>query len=312
MGDYDDAQSFLEEGQSIWLQLGPSGKRGLAEALIHRGLIVLLVERDMNKAEALFSQSADLCQSSGDRQGLATSLIYLSHCANHLNHAQALAYGNQSLELFNQIGDWCGIAMSSQYLGQLHLKQADYEIAAQLFNRDLEINQRLKYKVGILVALRNLGDLYRSQGDYDRAEQLYLQCLIPCKEIGVKKDLISILYLLAMVALHRDEYALARQRFIEYFDVARPIFERTSLGDLFSGMAAVAAGTNQLERSARLRGAVQKILDQEDYLWAHERREFNRLIPRVRQQLGETAFEIFAAEGYALTTAEAVAYALAG
>ncbi len=77
-------------------------------------------------------------------------------------------------------------------------------------------------------------------------------------------------------------------------------------------MAAVAAGTNQFERSARLRGAVQTILDQEDYQRAHEKREFNRLIPMVRQQLGETAFETLAAEGYAMTTGEAVAYALAG
>ena len=113
-----------------------------------------------------------------------------------------------------------------------------------------------------------------------------------------------------MVALHRDEYALARQRFIDNYNLARTLFELPSLGDLFSGMAAVAAGTKQFERCARLRGAVQKILDQEDYQWAHERREFNRLIPMVRQQLGEKAFETFAAEGYALSTEEAIAYAL--
>jgi len=313
LGDYDDAQAYFDQSQPLWEQLGTEGERGLANANNHRGFIIMILERNVTMPEIYYTQSVEIYKNAGDIHGLALSLLDVSYCANHLDqHDRALALCEQSLDLFRQIGDWWGIALSSQYIGQLYLKQGDYEKAHQFFSRDLVINQRLKSKWGILIALRNLGDLYRFQGDYVRAEQFYTQSLIPCKEIGIKKDLVSILYLLAMVALHRDEYWLARQRFIAYFELARTIFDITCLGDLFSGMAAVAAGTKQYERSARLRGAVQKILDQEDYQWAHEKREFNRLIPMVRQQLGETAFENYAAEGYALTTEEAIAYALAG
>ena len=314
LSDFADELSLAEESQSIWRQLGRSGESGLAETLIRFGLIILISQRDAVRAEVYFKKSVDLYQRANHKLGLANAFFVLSLCQNHLDQdvTRALAYCEQSLDLYRQAGDWWGIAMTSQYFGQLYLKQGDYEKAQIYFQQDLEINERLKYKGGIMIALRNLGDLYRFRGEYDRAEQLYLQSLIPCQEIGMKKDLASILYLLAMVALHRDEYALARQRFIDNYNLARTLFELPSLGDLFSGMAAVAAGTKQFERSARLRGAVQKILDQEDYQWVHERREFNRLIPMVRQQLGETEFESYAAEGYAMTTDEAVAYALAG
>jgi predicted ATPase/DNA-binding XRE family transcriptional regulator len=313
LANYHDAQSLLAESQSIWLQSGAAGRRGLGETWIYLGLIVLITERDIPRVEACIEKAIALFQPCRDQQGLADSFFVLSLCANHVNQdARALALCEQSHELYQQAGNWWGIAMSSQYLGQLYLKQGDYEKALSFFERDLGIVQQLKYKGGIMIALRNLGDLYRFQGDFDHAEQLYKQSIITCKEIGMKKDLISLLYLLAMVALHRNDYSLARQRFIDYFDLAHNVFEKTSAGDLFSGMAAVAAGTHQFEVCAKLSGAAQRILDQEDYQLAHEKNEFNRHIFIARQQMGETAFETFAAQGYALPTEDAIAFALVG
>ncbi|MBN2046169.1 MAG: hypothetical protein JW757_14190 [Anaerolineales bacterium] len=98
----------------------------------------------------------------------------------------------------------------------------------------------------------------------------------------------------------RDDIAPARER-------ASP----DSAGFLCMGMAAVAAGSGQPERAARLWGAAQKFLGPpRDVLEAFDWTEFERHVDQARQQLGEQVFAVLSAEGAGLEMESAVAYAL--
>jgi hypothetical protein len=80
--------------------------------------------------------------------------------------------------------------------------------------------------------------------------------------------------------------------------------------DLFMLQAAVAGGVGQAERSAKLYGAAQWILDTTEYKYPpYHIEEFERHIQLARTQLAEN-FEALVRAGRTMTMEQAVAYAL--
>ena len=306
----DLARSLLEESQAIWLELGANGERGLAEALSLWGMIAHSSEGDINVAASYFEQSFELYQKCGDKWGMALAR-FSSGCVAYdaNNDASALAWLNQSLDLFRQLGDSWGMARTSQFLGQLFLKQGSYEKARLYFEQHLNFDDG--FKEGTVLALSNLGDLYRYQRDYDHAEQYYEKSLSMCREFGLKIDGGYNLYALGMLALHRNNYSLAMQLFTDYFNSAQGPLKKSNAIDFLIGSAAVAGGTNQSERAAKLQGAAFTLFETTDYrIPPFDRAEFDRHIQIAREQLADVMFEALSAEGRAMTMEQAVAYAL--
>ena len=309
--NFGEARSFVEESQAIWLKLGANGERGLAEAQYLSGMIMLQAG-DYNEAASYFEQSFELYHKYADKWGMAFARFFLGTVAMERDEdTLALAWLKQSLDLFHELGDPWGMARSAQRLGQLFLKQGSYEKARLYFEQHLKLDEGLHFKQGIAVALSNLGNLYCHQRAYDQAEQYYEKSLAMCREYSLKINRGYNLYSLGMLALHRNNYPLAMQLFTDSFNSARGFAEKISACDLLTGSTAVAAGTNQPERAAKLYGAAQAILETTDYSFpTFDRAEFDRHIQIARDQLGEARFEALAAEGRAMTMEQAVAYAL--
>jgi hypothetical protein len=87
--------------------------------------------------------------------------------------------------------------------------------------------------------------------------------------------------------------------------------EELSACDFLIASAAIAAGTNQPERAARLYGAAQAFFETTEYhLQPFDQAEFDRHIELARDQLGEARFEALAAEGRSMTLEQAIAFAV--
>lgn len=310
-GDYRQARSVLEEGQAIWLKLGVDGERGLAESLYHLGMVALYWDGDENTSRSLLEKSLDLYRKYDDTRGLATNTFRLGMIELAQNHdALALSLLEKSLTLFEQLGDLWGIARVSLLLGDPFAKQGDYEKARQYTGRQLMLDESLGFKQGIALALLNMGNLYRVQGNYEQAEHYYEKSLSICSQYGLKTRGYN-LYVLGLLALHRNNYPLAMRFFANYLNTARASVEKISACVLLTGSAAVASGMNQPERSARLCGAAQAIFETTNhYISPFDRAEFDRHIQIARDQLGDTKFEALASQGRAMTMEQAVAYAL--
>jgi tetratricopeptide (TPR) repeat protein len=302
----------LSKSQSIWIKLGVDGEQGLAEALRLMGLVAFSSEGNYTTAQAFFEKSLTLHRKHGNQWGMALVMAHLGWIAGGRNdEALALSLSEQSLDLFRQLVDLWGIGRVSQALGEFFLKQGNYEKARFFFEQHLRIDEGLHFKEGTVVALGNLGNLYRHQGDYDKAEQYYEQSLSMCREYSLKIDRGVNLYSLGMLALHRGKYSLAMQYFRDYFAIARESLEKLTTCDLLTASAAIAAGTNQPERAAKLCSAAQVLFETTDYrIPPFDRAEFDRHLQIARQQLGEERFEALAEEGRAMTIEQAVEYAL--
>ena len=307
----DEARILLEESQSICKRLGEEGEPILADALNWLGLLVLSTERDADHARSLIQEGLELFQKWGNQSGVALTMFNLGIVEIQANHDDlALSLLQESLTLSRQSGDLIFMARICRYLGNLYLKQGNYQKARAFFEEHLRIDTELQFWDGIGHAYGELGNLYRYQGEYDRAEQFYEKCLQVHYEHGLEPD-IQYLQCLVLIALHLNDYSSASQRLIDYYNLAVKIDEKISACGLFTGFAAVASGTNQFERAARLSGAAQAILETTSFRYEPiDRAEFERHIQIARDQLGETAFEGFAAEGRAMTMEQAIVYAL--
>jgi predicted ATPase/DNA-binding XRE family transcriptional regulator len=312
LGDYKDARSILEESQEIWLKLGAEGEQGLAEALNYLGMVVLWGNQDNDTAQSHFEHSFKLYQKLVDQRGMAFTLLNLGKIAVDRNeNASALPLFEQSLGRFRQLGDVWGIGRSSMRLGELFLKEGNYEKALFFIKQYLMICEELLFRQGITFALMLLGDLYRYQDNYDQAEEFYKKSLVISREHSLNDGQANAFFSLGCVALHRTDYLLAKRYFKDAYIIGRTIQEKGAAIDTISMFAAVNAGMNQFERSARLHGAAEALMEVSNFPdMSYDRVEANNLIQIAYKQLGEVEFEALAAEGHAMTMEQAVAYAL--
>ena len=109
LGNYREAESFLTESQAIWLKLGPTGERGLAEALSILGMVAFSGKAGLKAAQSFLEQSFALYERHADQWGMAFDLIFLGNLAIAQNNAvSAFALLEKSMTLFEQSGDIWG------------------------------------------------------------------------------------------------------------------------------------------------------------------------------------------------------------
>lgn len=313
IGQDRDAQSLLKEAQAIWLSLGEEGEVGLAECLSWMGLIAMDGDGDVAKAGSLVEKSIALYQKHANSWGCAMSMLNAGYVMLGRNRAiSPLSWFEQSLHRFEELGDIWGKSNVYQCMGRIYLDQGKYEKARFCFEQQMAIDQNLRNISAIINGLCDLGHLSLFQGNIDQAQDYYQKSLAACRQYGLEPDR-GVLFFLSMVSLHQNDFQMASQRFIDLYRYAEVKDKKRDVLNLLLGLAAVAGGTNQFERSAKLNGAAQAILEQTGYTYlSFFRAVFDRHIKVARDRLGETAFGELAAEGRAMTMEQAISCALEG
>ena len=312
-GDLHEAHSVLNESREIWLSLGVEGELGLAWTLIILGELAD-IEGNITMAVSLYERGLDLHRKYDALWGMANALINLGEIATTQDdYEQALSLFEQGLDLFHQMGDVWGIGRASQMKGYLFMKQGKYEKAQQSFEQFIRCREGHNY--GTIVGLLPLGYVCRCQKKYDQAEQYYKRGLAMSREIGFAFFFKDFFYALAMLALHRNDYTRASQLFTDYINAEHGSSNNQSACSFLMGMAAVAARTNQPERTGKLYGAVQALLETIDHQALSVEQELDkvelyRLIRIAEEQLGEETFDACVAEGHKHTLEKAIDYAL--
>ena len=311
-GNYSEARSVLDESLAICLNLGADGELVQAEALNRLGLLTRWRNQDISVSESYFNQSLMIYQNREETWGVAWNLFLLGGVAiGRAQNETALSLLQQSLELFQKLGDLWGIGRVSQFLGQLYFRQEDYKKALFYFNQHLFNDEKIRFMDGVAVALSNLGEFHRIQGEYIQAEQYYTKSLMIDRDYGMKADLMGNFYDLGLLALQQNNYPEALNYFNEFFKTAQTVNGTISAPDFFIGLAAVAAGTNQPERAARLFGSAQGIFESTGgRMMPFNRAEFDRHIQIAKDILGGNTFEALAAEGRQLTVEQVITYAI--
>src|SRR5437763_465185 len=217
----------------------------------------------------------------------------------------------QSLALFEELGDEHGRAVLLHRLGDLAMWKGDLERARVLVEESQAIHERndnrLERNFGVAQTVGTLGAIARDAGEQQRAAELIEQSAAMGREVGVPWWESGMLAELAWLSLQAGRVDDAEGRARQSLALAEEIRDRAGRVFGVGLLATVAAQRRQFEHAGSLWGAIE----QEDAVaplggWRRHRHECEALI---REAAGPK-FETACAEGRTLTLDDAVSLAL--
>jgi len=213
----------------------------------------------------------------------------------------------QSLAVFEQLGDEHGCAVLLHRLGVQAMRRGELERARELVETTHGIHKRNDDRWGLAQTIGTLGAIARDAGDEDEAYELIARSAALAREVGVPWWQGGMLAELAQLALNASRVDEGETRAREALGLAEQLRDRGGRVFGVGLLARVAAERGQPERAGRLWGAIED----EDAVaplggWRRHRQTCEA---RIRESAGPE-FERGRAEGRALRLEDAVALAL--
>ncbi|HET6861544.1 MAG TPA: protein kinase [Pyrinomonadaceae bacterium] len=230
---------------------------------------------------------------------------------NQGDHARQTAILQESLKLYEELGDKSGIAQSINNLGSIAWSQGDYVQAQVFYTQSLEIRRAISDSWGTANSLNNLGGVAFVQGDCDRALALYAESLSLRRKLGDKRGISMSLNNMGEVAQQQQDYGRAATLFAESLTIRNELGDRFFIVSSLHNLAEVACSRKDYERGARLFGAAEALREMIGAPLPTEKREnFDRYLEEARDALGRADLKSFRTEGRVMSLDEAIKYAL--
>ncbi|HVF10378.1 MAG TPA: tetratricopeptide repeat protein [Abditibacteriaceae bacterium] len=306
--NYERAMQLLEESAALCRQAGDL--QNLAWTLRKLGEGAQYTGNDLEKARAYQEESLTIERARGDKVALGNALMYVSSLARDTGDLEtAHAHYEEAVALYREINHPIGVARSLVQLAGLAYMQDDTALARSYWEQSLPVFRDFKEKAALLWALRWLGELAFAHGDYEAARALNEEHLLLGREMESSEEVLRALWRLAKVSRQEGHYPEARCLFGQAMLTARDSGNKMYLHHLLVDFAQLAAAQRQWQRAACLSGSVDA-LRQAAPLWQPYQVAHDSNIAATRAALGEETFESLFAQGRAMTSEQAVQYAL--
>jgi tetratricopeptide (TPR) repeat protein len=196
--------------------IDPLPKALLARVLYKLGKILELSMGNSARATMLLEESLTLFQALGDRTNMAEALDSLGRAARDQgDYQRAQTLGEQALLLFRAENDAEDIAVALMSLGDVALDQGDTIQATARFEEALAMCRVAGNRFRSGWALINLGRVAYALGDHARAQTLYEETLALFRELDGSDGVIQTLLELGRVAHAEGDVAGAAAYFKE-------------------------------------------------------------------------------------------------
>lgn len=226
-------------------------------------------------------------------------------------YGRAAELSEQSLALWEELGDVSGTARSLLSLGTVAAEQGDQERAISLSERAAELYRESGDRRGHALAVSNLGGIALERGEYAKAASLSEQAYGLFETLEDSEGMAFALVNQGFAALSEHEHERAIALLRQALRVLAELEFRDVIGYCFEGLAAVLAFIGQADSAARLLGAAEALRESLGVdLAPAERETHEETAAAVRQALGEEQFSAAWRLGRELPLAEAIAYAL--
>ena len=141
---------------------------------------------DYSKATDFLKQSIKLAKDDKNLESLKASALYdLGWIQDDWgNKQEAIALYQQSLELYEKIGNVGGKAASLHNLAVIYANRGDVGEAIALYQQSLELYEKIGDVQGKAASLHQLAGIYANRGDVEKAIALYQQSLELEEKIG--------------------------------------------------------------------------------------------------------------------------------
>jgi predicted ATPase/class 3 adenylate cyclase len=304
-----EAQKWMEASLRIYQRL--EDPKGIVTAQSMLGEI-LAWNGDYERSIALGEASVAECRGLDDPWSLAWVLCRLGTSlflqyrdrGEHLQLRDSIAEQErileESLSIFEQVGDQLQIGDHCILLGWMALSRGDLTQASMYFDRALVTAQAMKSSWTEANALHGLGTVAYGQGEYRQMKTLASQGLAIRREMGLIEADPGRFYNLGVAELHLGETHEAVQHFRECLKIS------TDHIVSMIGIARAMLQSNRPRVAARLLGAAKRFMTD---LWIWQK-EYEDAWKELQQQIDLEALAQAFEEGQELTLEEAVALAL--
>ena len=243
------------------------------------------------EAARLLTYKAAIMQGNGERFGLAASQakLYASEAANF---ELAVARFQESEELYKNLELPHLQAWAIRGLSMVSSIRGDYAQAQAFAEKSLSLYQQTQDEAGLVWVHFHLGSIALACGDLPKSETLLEDCLNSFWEhgwvVGAFRVHISIGHLRRAQGRLQEAYnsyqkALAIQQKTGYIRFVAQIFE---------GLAHIAVQTDQIETSVNFLGIAQARLDTlETIRWAYQEKEFKKSLSLTKDLLPPTIWQ---------------------
>jgi len=296
--EYDVALPLLEESISIWEEL--RDYRDMAYALVT--LALTKIDKDKASSHDHIERAIALFRSDGDKWGLAYALEKFSNM-NYSDLEGALNLKNESLALYQELGDQWYTAYLLGMVGMVAMSMGHYAQARSRFEEAMQIDMKVGDKWNMAWLLHGLGNIAHLEGDYTRAEALYTESQALYRELGDKVRMGAVIRHRGQVSVALDRHEQAVTQFREAIAVHQAQGIRLDL----AGIAGVAVGQKQPQLAAKLFGAA--IITSEansGRMSPVDLEYYKRNIAELSAQLGKARLKALLAEGQAMSLEAAV------
>jgi len=263
IGDYERAERYSNQSLALDLRNAPppmSGlpdQYGIAYAWANLGEVSLW-KGDYDSALTSFQKSLVLWKELNRE-----ALVYRAHIIYTLtnigitykrmgDHARALDYFYQGLELVKTLSDRGRLAEVMANIGILYIEQSDYSKATELLDRSLRIFTEVNNKREIARTQVNIGVISQRLRRYDKALEAFQNGLNMAEEIDAVDIVITAQEGLGVICYEQGNYSAASEWFDRAWSLAQTTGDKIRMTEILWRKGQVAYSQGNPAESNRL------------------------------------------------------------
>jgi predicted ATPase len=252
----------------MWLQSamehGSDATAARAKVLVGAGRLAWF-QGELARANTLLEESLALYQDLGDVAGAAFSRLVLGRTAvSQGDRRRGETLVEESLAFFRQQENMWGIARALIILGDRTLFEGDVDRATAKFQKSLDISQDLEDAEGIALSLLYLGRAAHMRGDDARSNTLLQESLVVFKDSGDSRGVAEVLLELGRVARAQGDTVHALALCRESLVLSWKLDNKSHIAFCLTTLAGVIQATGDARRAVRLFGAAEMLLQSLD------------------------------------------------
>ncbi len=217
----------------------------------------------------------------------------------------------ESLVLYRELGDTCGIARALSNLGVLEGRLGNRARSRELQEEGLALYRACGDTPGIVNTLNNLGDLAQKQGDLGAARSFFDEALALARSVGDRWSVAIALMGLGDVASKQGDPVAARSHLTQSLGQAQEIGDKLNIAECLARLAGLVA-EDEPARAVRLFAAAEALREVIGAsLEPGRQATVDDGVARARAALDRDGFAAAWSDGRTMGPDEAIALALA-
>ena len=258
-----DMREHLDEGRSrleTILQLAGAGyKNERAKVLTFLGALAS-AQGDYSAAQRFLEQSLSLYQQLGDQWGVGAALNALAVSARDRgDYASAKTNFEKSLACWRTLRNSLATARCLHNLANAVRIGGDYSAAKEALREATVIFEDLGDRSGAAWSINQLGDIARAQGEVAAARDTYQRALAAFREAGDRWGAARSLTDLGSIYCEQSDYAAAHAAYREALIVFSELGYRRGMARTFEGSACLALAQGRPSHALKLAAAASRL-----------------------------------------------------